>query len=84
MVLLADYYIQPRVSLAKPVQRSVIGKCWADQHNVVKLAIELPAELVSEKLSLARIGRPNYQRVEWDVARLHLILHRIKLLVENI
>ena len=28
--LLADYYIQPRVSLANPVQRSVIGEGWAD------------------------------------------------------
>ena len=36
-VLLADDHIQPRVSLTKPVQRSVIGEGRADQHNVIKL-----------------------------------------------
>ena len=71
MVLLADYYIQPRVSLKKPVQRSVVGEGWADQHNVIKLAIEWASELVHEKLSLARIGRANDQRVEWDIDRVH-------------
>ena len=84
MVLLADYYIQPRVSLAKPVQRSVIGKGRADQHNAIKLAIEWPAELVHEKPSLSGVGRTNYQRVERNIARIHLILHRIKLPVENV
>ena len=71
MVLLADYYLQPRVFLTKPVQRSVVGESWADQHNVIKLALESAAELVHEKLSLARIGRPNDQRVEWDIDRIH-------------
>ena len=60
MVLLADYYIQPRVSLAKPLQSSVIGEGRADKHNVIKLANEWPAELVHEKLSLAGVGRANY------------------------
>ena len=40
MVLLADDYIQPRVSLTKPVKCSVIGEGRADQHNVIKLALE--------------------------------------------
>ena len=71
MVLLADYYIQPRVSFSKPVQRSVIGEGWADHHNVIKLAIEWAAELVHEKLSLARVGRANDQRVEWNLAGVH-------------
>ena len=71
MVLLADYYIQPRVSLTKPVQRSVIGEGRADQHNVIKLALESAAELVQQKLSLARVGRANDQRVEWDIDRVH-------------
>ena len=69
MVLFADYYIQPRVSLSKPVQRSVIGEGWADQHNLIKLAIEWAVELVHEKLGLARVGRANDQRVEWNIAR---------------
>ena len=30
LVLLADYYIQPKVSLTKPIQRFVIGEGWAD------------------------------------------------------
>ena len=71
MVLLADYYIQLRVSLSKPVQRSVIGEGWADQHNEIKLAVQWAAELVHEKLSLARVGRANDQRVEWNIARVH-------------
>ena len=75
-MLLSDNYIQPRVSLTKLVQCSVVGEGWADQHNVIKLAIEWAAELVHEKLSLARVGRANNQRVEWDVARINLILHR--------
>ena len=75
-MLIADKNIHPRVSLAKPEQRFVIGECWADQHNVIKLAIEWPAELVHEKLSLARVGRANNQRVERNIAGLHLILHR--------
>ena len=76
-MLLADYYIQLRVSLTKPVQRFVIGEGRANQHNVIKLAIEWAAELVHEKLRLARVGRANNQRVEWNVARIYLILHRI-------
>ena len=77
MVLLADNYIQPRVSLTKPVQSLVIGECWAAQNNVVKLALEWAKELVPEKLSLAGVGRANDQRVEWNIARVHLVLHRI-------
>ena len=53
MVLLADDYIHPRVSLSKPVQCSVVGESREDQHNVIKLALESTAELVHEKLSLA-------------------------------
>ena len=71
MVLLADDHIQPRVSLTKPVQRSVIGEGRADQHNVIKLASEWAVELVHEKLGLARVGRANNQRVEGDVSRVH-------------
>ena len=71
MVLLADDHIQPRVSLAKPVQRSVIGEGRADQHNVIKPALESAVELVHEKLGLARVGRANNQRVEWNISRVH-------------
>ena len=71
MVLLADYYIQPRVSLTKHVQRLVVGEGRADQHNVIKLASEWAVELVHEKLSLARVGRANNQRVERDILRVH-------------
>ena len=71
MVLLADYDIQPLVSLTKTVQGSVKSEGWADQHNVIKLAIEWAAELVHEKLSLARVGWANDQRVEWNIARVH-------------
>ena len=74
MVLLADYYIQPRVSLTEPVQCSVIGESRADQHNVIKIALESAAELVHQKLSLARVGRANDQRVEWDIDRVHFTL----------
>ena len=70
-MLLADYYIQRRVSLSKPVQRSVIGEGWADQHNVIKITIEWAAEMVHEKLDLARVGRANDQSVEWNIARVH-------------
>ena len=71
MVLLADDHIQPRVSLTKPVQRSVIGEGRADEHNVIKLASELAVELVNEKLGLARVGRANNQRVEWNISGVH-------------
>ena len=39
---------QPRVSLAKPVQRLVISEGWADNHDVIKLATKWAAELVHE------------------------------------
>ena len=75
MVLLAHGaagdYIQPRVSLTKPVQRSVVGEGRANQHNVIKLAVEWAAQLVHKKLGLARVGRANSQRVEWNLARVH-------------
>ena len=71
LVLLANNYIQPRVSLAKPVQRFVISEGWADKHDVINLAFEWAAELVHEKLSLARVDRANDQRVEWNIARIH-------------
>ena len=71
LVLLADYDIQPRVSLAKPVQSLVKSEGRADQNNVIKLAFECAAELVHEKLSLARVGRANDQCVEWNIAGVH-------------
>ena len=43
LVLLADDYIQPWVSLTEPVKRSVVGEGRANQQNVIKLAIEWPA-----------------------------------------
>ena len=66
-----DYYIQPRVSLTKPEQRSVIFEGWAYQHNVIKLAIEWAPELVHQKLGLARVGHANDQSVEWYIVRVH-------------
>ena len=63
--------LQPRVSLAKPVQRLVKSEGWADQDNVIKLAFERPAKLVHEKLSLARVGRANDQCVEWNNGGVH-------------
>ena len=83
-MLLADYYIQPRVSLAEPVQRSVVGEGWADQHNVIKLASEWAVELVHEKLSLTRVGRANNQRVERNIAGSILIHYRIQLSILNV
>ena len=71
LVLLTYYRIQPRVSLTKPVQSSVIGEGRADQHNVIKLTSEWPVELVHEKLGLARVGRANNQRVEWNISGVH-------------
>ena len=71
LVLLADDHIQPRVSLTKPVQRSVVSEGRADQHNVIKLASEWAVELVHEKPGLARVGRANNQRVEGDISRVH-------------
>ena len=70
-MLLANDNKQPQVSLAKTVQRLVISEGWADQNNLIKLAFTWPAELVHEKLSLARVGRSNDQRVEWDIAGVH-------------
>ena len=70
-MLLADDDIQMWVSLNEPVQHSVISESGADQHNLVKLAIEWAAELVHEKLHLGQVGRPHAEHVEWDVARIH-------------
>ena len=70
-VLFADYHIQPGVSLTKPVQRSVVGEGRADQHNIIKLTSEWSVELVNEKLGLARVGRANNQRVEWNISGVH-------------
>ena len=70
-VLFADYHIKPGVSLTKPVQCSVEGEGWTDQHNVIKLASEGAVKLVHEKLSLSRVCRPNNQRVEWNIAGVH-------------
>ena len=71
LVLLADYDIQPRVSLSKPVQRSVISKCWADKQDVIKLATKWATELVNEKLSFSRVSLSNDKRIEWNVDRIH-------------
>ena len=73
MMLFTNDYIQPRVSLSKPVQCLVKSEGWADQDNVIKLAFERPAELVHEKLGLARVGRANDQCVEWNIAGVHFI-----------
>ena len=70
-MLLADDDIQPRVSLTKTVQRSVVGEGWANQHNVITLTFELAIYLVNKELRLARVCRANDERVEWNVIRIH-------------
>ena len=77
LVLLANDYIQPRVSLAKLVQRFVISEGWADKHNVIKLAFEWAAKLVYEKLSLAPVGRPTIKALNGILPGSILILHRL-------
>ena len=71
MVLLADDNIQSRVSLSELVQRSIIGKGWADENDVIKLATEKDTALVHHKLRLARLSQPHNECIEWNVARIH-------------
>ena len=56
-MLLADDDLQTRVSLSKPVQRSLIGEGWADEHDVIESGTEWAAELFHKKLRLPRVRR---------------------------
>ena len=71
--MLADADIHARVSLCKPIQRSVLREGRADEHNVIKLAAEGAAELVHEEQRLARVGRLHDESIERDVRGIHFI-----------
>ena len=68
-MLLRD--IQTWVSLSKPVQHSVIGEGWADEHDVIESTTEWAVEMFHKKLHLARVGWPNDERIEGDFAWIH-------------
>ena len=72
MMLLADDWVKARVSLCEPVKRAVVGEGRAYEHDVIKLAAERAEELVNKELSLAAVRRANDERVERDIAWVHL------------
>jgi len=52
-MLLADDNKKPRLSLSEAVEGLFIGKCRADEHEIIKLAAKGAAELVHEELRLS-------------------------------
>jgi len=73
MVLLADDYVQARVSLREPVQRPVVGEGRAYEHDVIEPAAESAAELAHKKPRLARVRGANDERVEREIVWVHVI-----------
>ena len=65
-----------------------MGECWADQHDVVELAVERAIELVNHEPRFPRVRRANHQDVKGDVARVHpdkyLVLDRLQLVPHNV
>ena len=70
-MLRTDDDIQPQVSFDKPVMGVLLWANVGQMSVTIKPAAQGTAELVHEKLCLARVGRPHDEFIEGDIARIH-------------
>ena len=70
-MLLAHDHINVRVAVHKAFVGLILDKGGAEEHNVVKLALEGALQLVQKVLCLTGIGGPHNQGVEGQFSWVH-------------
>ena len=73
-MLQAHDHINVRVAVHEALVCLVLDKGWAEEHNVVKLALEGAPQLVQKILCLTGIGGPHDQGVEGQFSWVHYTL----------
>ena len=71
LVLQANDHIDVRIAIHEALVGFVLDKGVAEEHNVVKLALEWSPQLVQKILSLTGIGGPHDQGIEWQLSWVH-------------
>ena len=74
LVLQAHDHIDVRVAIHEALVGLVLDKCGAEEHNVVKLALEGAPQLVQKILCLTGIGGPHDQGIEGQLSWVHYTL----------
>ena len=74
LVLQAHYHINVWIVVNETLVGLVLNKGRAEEHNVVKLALEGSPQLVQKILCLTGIGRPHNKGVEGQFSWVHLYL----------
>ena len=74
LVLQAHDHIDVRVAVNETLVGLVLNKGGAEEHNVVKLALEGTPQLVQKILCLTGIGGPHNQGVEGQLSWVHYTL----------
>ena len=64
-----------RVAVHEAFVCSILDKCGAEEHDVVKLAPEGAPQLVQKILCLTEIRGPHDQGVEWQLSGVHASLY---------
>ena len=71
LVLQAHDHKDVRIAVHEALVGLVLDKCWAEEHNVVKLASEGAPQLVQKILCLTGIGGPHDQGIEGQFPWVH-------------
>ena len=71
LMLQAHDHINVRIAVHEAFVGLVFDKCGAEEHDVVKLALEGAPQLVQKILCLTGIGRPHDQGVEGQFSWVH-------------
>ena len=94
LMLQAGNYPDVWIAVHEALVGLVLDKCGAEEHNVIKLALEGAPQLVQKILCLTGIGGPHNQGVEGHFSWVHynlvlvsqaiLVLNRFQLLAHEI
>ena len=74
LMLLAHDHIDVRVAVHEVHVCFIFNKGRAEEHNVVKLALEGSPQLVQKVLCLTGIGGPHDKCIEWQLSWVHYTL----------
>ena len=71
LVLQAHDHIDVRVAVHETLVSFIFNEGGAEEHNIVKLALEGAPQLVQKILCLTGTGGPHNQGVEWQFSWVH-------------
>ena len=74
LMLQANNYPDVRVTVHEALVCHIVNEGGAEEHDVVKLALEGAPQLVQKILCLTGIGGPHDQGIEWQLSWVHLYL----------